>query len=77
MLELIEECPPLARAIALYKTEFRNILFQIQMDSTTQENLKEIAPVVLAMKNTHLIFEDVIVFGESLIQKEEKAKNKE
>lgn len=74
MLELIETNPAFCRSIATHQREFRAFLFQIQMDQTNEGNKDTIGSVILALKDIHTIFEDVILKGDSLIQEENKKK---
>lgn len=74
LLELIDAAPGLCKAAATYQKELKSILFQIQLDSTTEDNMTTVGPVILALKKVHDVFDDVILKGEADIQKENQKK---
>jgi hypothetical protein len=63
-------------AMATYKEPFNAALYQIQMSMTTEENRDSVGSTILALKNIHGIFHDIILKGEALIAKKEKSTTK-
>lgn len=64
------------RALAVHKRSFKALLYQIQLSITTEDNRDTVGPTILALREIHDIFEDVIIHGEALIVEEEKKTKK-
>lgn len=63
-------------AIATHKDTFNATLYQIQLSLTTEENKDSIGSVILALKEIHEIFGDIILHGEATLAKKQKEKSK-
>lgn len=74
MLALLESEKAFCTSLAKNKEAFKKILYQIQLELVNEDNKDSIGPVIYGMKLIDMQFEDVIIFGEALIEQENKKK---
>ena len=61
-------------ALAAHKDSFNATMYQIQLSMTTEENRDSVGATILAIKNVHAIFGDIILKGDAILAKKAKEK---